>query len=240
MTLSTQTAFPSAVSEIQVGRTFAAVLRRVYLWMGLGLYLTAAVAYLVAHTDLIFLIVGNRLLFFGLLIGELVLVIALTAALNRLSPTAAIGLFLFYAALNGATMSIIFLAYTLTDITLAFVTTASLFAAMSFLGYVARLDLSRLGSFLLMGLIGLVIASVVNLFLASDALMWITTYAGIGLFLGLTVYDTQRIKVMVTESMASGDEASLTRLGLLGALRLYLDFVNLFLLILRLLGRRRR
>jgi hypothetical protein len=228
------------MTEVQIGETFAAILRRVYLWMGIGLYLTAGVAFFVANTSLIFLIVENTVLFYGLLIGELALVIAISAAIHRLSPAAAVALFLLYAILNGATLSVIFLVYTLTDITLAFASTATLFTAMSLIGYFVRMDLSRLGSFLMMGLVGLVIATFLNLFLANSTLMWVTTYAGIALFIGLTVYDTQRIKRTMMAALAAGDEQLVSRLGVLGALTLYLDFINLFLLILRLLGRRRR
>jgi uncharacterized protein len=228
------------ITDVQISETFAAILRRVYLWMGIGLYLTAGVAFFVANTSLIFIIVENTVLFYGLLLGELALVISISAAINRLSPTTAAALFLLYAILNGATLSVIFLVYTLTDITLAFASTATLFTAMSLIGYFVRMDLSRLGSFLMMGLVGLVIATFLNLFLANSTLMWVTTYAGIALFIGLTVYDTQRIKRTVTAAVAAGDERVVARLGLLGALTLYLDFINLFLLILRLLGRRRR
>ena len=240
MTYQAQSSLPLPLTDAQLGETFAALMRRVYLWMAIGLYLTAGVAFFVANSSLALVILGNPILYIGLFLGELALVIALSAAIHRLAPTTAIALFLLYAVLNGATMSVIFLAYTLTDITLAFVSTATLFAAMSFLGYFVRLDLSRLGAFLIMGLVGLVIATFVNLFLANSSLMWITTYAGIALFIGLTVYDTQRIKKTMTASLAAGDEQVVTRLGVLGALTLYLDFINLFLLILRLLGRRRR
>ena len=240
MTYQAQSSLPLPLSDVQLGETFAALMRRVYLWMAIGLYLTAGVAFFVANSSLALVILGNPILYIGLFLGELALVIALSAAIHRLAPTTAIALFLLYAVLNGATMSVIFLVYTLTDITLAFVSSATLFAAMSFLGYFVRLDLSRLGAFLIMGLVGLVIATFVNLFLANSSLMWITTYAGIALFIGLTVYDTQRIKKTMTASLAAGDEQVVTRLGVLGALTLYLDFINLFLLILRLIGRRRR
>jgi len=240
MTYQAQSSLPLPLTDALLGETFAALMRRVYLWMAIGLYLTAGVAFFVANSSLALVILGNPILYIGLFLGELALVIALSAAIHRLAPTTAIALFLLYAVLNGATMSVIFLVYTLTDITLAFVSSATLFAAMSFLGYFVRLDLSRLGAFLIMGLVGLVIATFVNLFLANSSLMWITTYAGIALFIGLTVYDTQRIKKTMTASLAAGDEQVVTRLGVLGALTLYLDFINLFLLILRLLGRRRR
>lgn len=240
MTYQAQSSLSLPLTDAQLGETFAALMRRVYLWMAIGLYLTAGVAFFVANSSLALAILGNPILYIGLFLSELALVIALSAAIHRLAPTTAIALFLLYAVLNGATISVIFLVYTLTDITLAFVSTATLFAAMSFIGYFVRLDLSRLGSFLIMGLVGLVIATFVNLFLANSTLMWITTYAGIALFIGLTVYDTQRIKKTMTSSLAAGDEQVVSRLGILGALTLYLDFINLFLLILRLLGRRRR
>ena len=239
MTYQAQSSLPLPLTDVQLGETFAALMRRVYLWMAIGLYLTAGVAFFVANSSLALVILGNPILYIGLFLGELALVIALSAAVDRLAPTTAIALFLLYAVLNGATMSVIFLAYTLTDITLAFVSTATLFAAMSFVGYFVRLDLSRFGAYLIMGLIGLVIATFVNLFLASTPLMWITTYGGILLFIGLTIFDTQRIKRNLTARLAAGDEAAVSRLGVLGALTLYLDFINIFLLILRLLGRRR-
>ena len=239
MTYQAQSSLPLPLTDVQLGETFAALMRRVYLWMAIGLYLTAGVAFFVANSSLALVILGNPILYIGLFLGELALVIALSAAVDRLAPTTAIALFLLYAVLNGATMSVLFLAYTLTDITLAFVSTATLFAAMSFVGYFVRLDLSRFGAYLIMGLIGLVIATFVNLFLASTPLMWITTYGGILLFIGLTIFDTQRIKRNLTARLAAGDEAAVSRLGLLGALTLYLDFINIFLLILRRPARRR-
>ncbi|HSB89107.1 MAG TPA: Bax inhibitor-1/YccA family protein [Anaerolineales bacterium] len=239
MTYPAQSSVPLPLTEVQLGETFAALMRRVYMWMAIGLYLTAGVAFFVAHSSLISIIVRNPILIIGLFLAELALVLVLSAAVNRLAPTTAIALFLLYAILNGITMSVIFLAYTQTDIALAFVTTATLFAAMSFVGYFIRIDLSKLGAFLLMGLIGLVIASIANLFLASTPLMWITTYGGILLFIGLTVFDTQRIKRDLTARLAAGDEAAVARMGVLGALALYLDFINLFLLILRIFGKGR-
>ena len=137
-------------------------------------------------------------------------------------------------------MSVIFLAYTESSIALTFITTACVFGAMGIIGYTTKLDLSRWGSYLLMALIGFLIGSIVNLFLASSTLEWLLTYAGIVIFIGLTVYDTQRIKTMVIAAMRSSDQTAVQRVGLLGALRLYLDFINLFLLLLRLMGDRRR
>jgi len=134
---------------------------------------------------------------------------------------------------------VIFLAYTGSSIALTFIAAARLFGAMGIIGYTTRMDLSKWGSYLLMGLVGFIIASVANLFFASSGLEWILSYVGIALFIGLTVYDSQRIKIMVSSAMQSSDETAVQRVGLLGALSLYLDFINLFLLLLRLMGKRR-
>jgi len=233
-------AIPIPVSPTRLAETLSAVLRRVYLWMGLGLAVTAGVAYAVANSSLAVTIISNTWLFFGLLIAEVAMVIAVSAAIQRLSIGAAQGLFLVYSALNGATMSVIFLVYTFSSISQTFFVAAGLFALISIIGYTTRLDLSAWRSYLLMGLIGFVLASVVNLLFNNSTFYWILTYAGIVLFLALTVYDTQRIKTMASQSMLAGETAVVARVGMLGALRLYLDFVNLFLLLLRVFGRRRR
>jgi hypothetical protein len=178
-------------------------------------------------------------LFIGLMIGEVALVWWLSARIGTLSVGASRAMFIFYAILNGVTMSIIFLVYTESSIALTFITTASLFGAMAIIGYTTRMDLSKWGSFLLMALLGFIIGSVVNMFLASSTLEWILTYAGILLFIGLTVYDSQKIKIMVASAMQSPDQTLVRRVGLLGALNLYLDFINLFLLLLRVMGGRR-
>lgn len=233
-------AVPAPVSPTVIDETLRAVLRQVYLWMAIGLGLTAIVAAIVINTSLVFIIASTPVLFYGLLIGELLLVIGAGAALRRLSPGAALTLFLLYAAVNGTTLSVLFLVYTFTSISQAFWVAGGLFALMSVIGYTTDMDLSRWGGYLTMGLIGFVLASVVNIFFASSALYWITTYAGIVLFLGLTVYDTQRIKAMTAQALRAGETDIESTIGLTGALRLYLDFINLFLLILRVLGRRRR
>lgn len=240
MTARLEGAIPAPISPTLIDQTFRAVLRRVYLWMAIGLALTAVVAAIVVNTSLVFVIASMPVLFYGLLIGELLLVIGAGAALRRLSPGAALTLFLIYAAVNGATLSVLFLIYTLTSISQAFWVAGGLFAVMSVIGYTTRMDLSRWGGYLTMGLIGFVLASVVNIFFASSALYWITTYVGIVLFLALTVYDTQRIKGMTEEALTAGRSDIESTIGLTGALRLYLDFINLFLLILRVFGRRRR
>jgi FtsH-binding integral membrane protein len=213
------------------------VLTRVYAWMTAGLLTTGAVAMAVSSSAaLVGAIVGNPFIFFGLIIAELALVWVLSANLMRLSPALATGMFLGYAALNGLTLSLIFLAYTAASIASTFFITAGTFAAMSLVGYTTKRDLSKLGGFLFMALIGLIIASVVNIFLASSALSWVISVAGVLVFVALTAYDTQKIKRMIAQ--VRGEDAE-QRVAVYGALNLYLDFINLFLYMLRLLGNRR-
>jgi FtsH-binding integral membrane protein len=226
-------------SEIGLSETFAAVLRRVYFWMALGLLVTAATAAVVSVSPLFQVLTGQPLLFFVLLIAELGLVIGISRGINRISPATAILLFFVYAALNGLTFSVLFVVYTLGSVAHTFLATAALFGVMSVIGYTTKMDLSKMGSFLFMGLIGLIIAMLVNMFWTNTVLGWIVTFAGILLFLGLTFYDTQRIKRMTAAALQGGDENVQARMGILGALSLYLDFINLFLFILRLTGRRR-
>lgn len=213
------------------------IMTRVYAWMTAGLLVTGALAMFVASTPLGLAIVGNPILFFGIIIGELALVWYLSARISKIAASTATGLFLAYAALNGVTLSIIFLAYTAESIASTFFVTSATFGVMSVYGYTTKRDLSRMGNILFMALIGFLIASVVNLFLRSEAIYWITTYAGILIFVGLTAWDTQKIKQMSMTS--SGEESQVQRIAILGALMLYLDFINLFLLLLRIMGRRR-
>jgi FtsH-binding integral membrane protein len=226
-----------------ISETFMSVMRNVYLWMCLGLFVTGSVSIVLIYTPLFSILVQILqvpFLFIGILIGEIILVGWLSARIGKLSVRASRIGFIAYAILNGITMSVIFLAYTESSIALTFVTTACVFGAMGIIGYTTKIDLSKWGSYLLMGLIGFLIGSVINLFFAYSVLELLLTYAGIALFVGLTVYDTQRIKKMVIEASQSNDEMIVQRVGLLGALRLYLDFINLFLLILRLFGRGRK
>ena len=212
--------------------------RRVYNWMAAGLALTGLVALFTASSPaLLELVFGNRLVFYALILGELGLVIALGAAINRLSAAAATGMFLFYSALNGITMAAIFLVYTRASIATTFFVTAATFGAMSLYGLVTKKDLTSWGSFLFMGLIGVVIASIVNIFLKSEMIYWVSTFCGILVFVGLTAYDTRKIKAMAGGGFA--DDEAARKGAILGALTLYLDFINLFLLLLRLFGRRR-
>lgn len=226
-------------SEIGFSETFAAVLRRVYLWMALGLLVTAGTAAVVSVSPLFQVLAGQPLIFFVLMIAELGLVIGISRGINRISPATATLLFFVYAALNGLTFSVLFVVYTLGSVAYTFLATAALFGVMSVIGYTTKMDLSKMGSFLFMGLIGLIIAMLVNIFWTNTALGWIVTFAGILLFLGLTFYDTQRIKRMTASALQQGDEDVQSRMGILGALALYLDFINLFLFMLRLGGRRR-
>jgi FtsH-binding integral membrane protein len=213
-------------------------IRRVYNWMGLGLAATALVAlYTSGNPRLMRMIIGNPLVFFGLIIGELVLVIWLSAAINRLQYSTASAMFFLYSALNGLTLSVIFLAYTRTSIASTFFVTAGTFGATSFFGYTTKRDLSSWGSFLFMGLIGVIIASVVNIFLRSPMIYWLVTYIGILVFVGLAAYDTKKLKEMAMAGFA--DEEAEGKSAVMGALALYLDFINLFLLLLRVLGSRR-
>jgi hypothetical protein len=211
---------------------------RVYAWMTFGLICTAAAAWFtISVPSLLLAIVSSRFLFLGLILGEFALVVALSAAVNRLSPLAAGALFVGYAVLNGVTLSILVLLYTASSIALTFGVTACTFGIMTLFGYTTHRDLTKIGSLLFMGLVGLVLASLLNLFLRNPAIYWIITYVGILVFVGLIAYDTQKLKQM---SLTLDGEGQITqKASIIGALRLYLDFINLFLLLLRLLGRRK-
>jgi uncharacterized protein len=206
-----------------------------YRWMTLGLATTGLVALLIARSPaaLDFLL-GNRIVFYGLLFGQLGLVVALSSLATRVSTGAAAAMFFAYAALTGVTFSTLFLVYTATSIAATFFVTAGAFAGLSFFGVVTRRDLSAIGRFGFFALIGLILASVVNIFLHSTGLSWLISCVGVVLFAGLTAYDTQRLKTI----FASGDVHA--NMPLVGALTLYLDFINMFLFLLRLFGDRRR
>lgn len=211
---------------------------KVYGWMTAGLATTALAAlYTITSQGMLELIFGNRMVFFSLIIAELGLVIALSAAINRLSSAAATLMFLVYSALNGATFAAIFIVYTRSSIAGAFFVASGTFAAMSLYGYVTKRDLTGWGSFFFMGLIGIIIASVVNIFLQNEMIYWVTSYIGVLVFVGLTAYDTQKIKQIAQAGFADGETRH--KAAILGALRLYLDFINLFLMLLRIMGDRR-
>jgi len=212
-------------------------MNQVYAWMCAGLAITAAVAWWAAHNAAVMRTVFSGGMFIILIIAELALVFAVSYAINRISAGLATGLFLLYSALNGLTLSAIFLVYSLGTVTQAFAITAGMFAVMSIVGFVTKRDLSSLGSFLFMALIGLILASVVSMFWANSTLMWIINYAGVAIFLGLTVYETQMLKNLAYQTQ--DNQALASRLAIVGSLSLYLDFINLFLFVLRILGSRR-
>lgn len=210
------------------------LIRQVYAWMGAGLAVTAIMALVTLSSPaMLTIVLGNKLVFYGLMIGELALVFTLSGAINKLSAAGATLIFIAYSALNGITLSVVALVYTANSITSTFVITGGMFGAMSIYGYVTKRDLTSWGSFLFMGLIGVVIASVVNIFVASSTVSWVISGIGVIVFTGLTAYDTWKIKEMA----AQGTEGR--KPAILGALTLYLDFINLFLMLLRFTGNRR-
>ena len=216
----------------------ASFLPKVYGWMTAGLALTALAAMMTLSSQaMLNLIFGNKLVFYALIFGELGLVIGLSAAINKISSATATLLFLLYSTLNGVTFASIFLIYTRSSIASTFLVAAGTFGAVSLYGYVTKRDLTGWGSFFFMGLIGIIIASVVNMFLQSAMMTWIISYVGVFVFVGLTAYDTQKIKRIGAAGF--GNEESRKKASILGALTLYLDFINLFLMLLRVMGNRR-
>jgi len=214
-------------------------IRSVYNWMAAGLALTGLVAFYVADNEsLLSMILGNRLLFFGLIIGQLALVFTLSARVHKMRAVTATGLFVIYAALNGVVFSTAFVLYTSSSIASTFIVCSTTFIACSLYGMATRRDLTSLGGFMTMGLIGIIIASLVNLFVRSSAMSMIISYVGVLVFVGLTAYDTQKLKAMAL-SQPEGLEAGVVRKGtILGALTLYLDFINLFFMLLHIMGNR--
>ncbi|MDD2961922.1 MAG: Bax inhibitor-1/YccA family protein [Muribaculaceae bacterium] len=214
----------------------SSVMKRVYMKMFLALVVTTITAYICGTSaEIMGYMLSNPFVYWGLLLGELAMVFTISGAINKLSETSATLLFYVYSILNGAVFSIILLAYTASSVYQTFFITAGVFGAMSIYGYFTKNDLTRFGSFLYMALIGLIIAIVVNIFLASSALDWMISFIGVGIFIGLTAWDTQKIKKMA----AMSDNSTAGKLATLGALSLYLDFVNLFLYLLRFFGNSR-
>jgi len=210
---------------------------KVYTWMTIALVLTGLTALYVASSPaLINAIFSNTILFYGLIIGELLLVGSLVGWINRMSSQTAMAIFVGYSVLNGLTLSMIFLIYTAGSIASTFFVTAGTFGLMSLYGYLTKSDLTKIGNILVMALIGIVLASLVNMFLKSEMLYWIVTYVGVLIFVGLIAYDTQKIKKMSAYTIDGTEEQQ--KGAIVGALTLYLDFINLFLLLLRILGRR--
>ncbi|MCW7763527.1 Bax inhibitor-1/YccA family protein [Photorhabdus sp. P32] len=223
----------------QAGTGLQTYMAQVYGWMTCGLLLTAFVAWYVSQNqNVVEYIFSNSILFYGLIIAQFGLVFVLSGMINRMGASLATGLFMLYSALTGLTLSSIFVIYTIGSIASTFVVTAGMFGALSVYGYTTKRSLSGLGSFLFMGLIGIILASLINLWLKSEALMWAVTYIGVVIFAGLTAYDTQKLKEM-GEDLDVNDKENLRKFSILGALTLYLDFINMFLMLLRIFGDRR-
>ncbi len=223
--------------DLAMSAAFPALMRKVYVWMTLALVISGLTAYGVASSPgVLMAIVTNKILFWGLVIAEFALVFGISGALNKLSLTTATLMFILYSVINGALLSFIFVAYTMSSIASVFFITAGTFAVMAFIGYTTKTDLSSMGKILLMGLIGIIIATVVNIFLKSTGLAMIVSYVGVLIFVGLTAYDSQKIKQMLLMAEDGGETAQ--KLALLGSLTLYLDFINLFIHLLSILGKK--
>ena len=223
--------------ELSMSQAFPVLMRKVYVWMSLALAITGITAFGVANSPGIISAIYSNQFFWGLMIAELGLVFAISGAINRLSLTTATMLFVLYSVINGVVMSSIFLVYTMTSIASVFFITAGTFAVMAFIGYTTKTDLTSMGKILMMAIIGLIIASLVNVFFVkSSGFDLIISYVGVLIFVGLTAYDSQKIKQML--EMAPDTSEASQKLALVGALSLYLDFINLFIYLLRILGKR--
>ena len=223
-------------NTVQTAERVSAFLWKVYGWMAVGLGLTAVVAFAVAGSpDLLRVLVGNRLVFFALVIAELGLVFFMSARADRLSPGTASGLFALYSALNGVTLSVILLAYTGESVTMTFVVTAGMFGALALFGSTTKRSLAGAGQFFMMGLVGLILASIVGMFWHNDALQFLISVVGVVVFTGLTAWDAQRL----THMAVALPEGQVGAYAIVGALSLYLNFINLFLMLLRFTGSRR-
>lgn len=233
--VGSQVPFPASSATVDV--RVSAFLTAVYGWMCTGLVVTAASAWMVAGSPtLIRAIAGNRLVFWGLMIAQLGIVFALSARVQKMAASTAAALFVFYSALTGVTLSFLLLVYTGESVATTFMVTAGAFGGLALFGTVTKRNLQGFGQFLFMGLVGVFLASIVGIFWQSDALQFSISVVGILVFTGLTAYDAQRLKVMAL----SAPEGPLSAYAVVGALTLYLDFVNLFLFLLRFTGDRRR
>ena len=212
------------------------IISKVFSWMSLGLLITAFISWYMIDSMLVLSIISNSILFFGAIIAEFALVIAISKRMQSLNSTVNSLLFILYSALNGVTLSAILFNYTSESIYNTFFITAGSFIALAFFGFVTKKNLSAIGNFLFIGLIGIVIAIVVNIVIASSALSFAISVIGVLIFAGLTAYDTQRIKEMSSSAIDSPEQTQNFVIG--GALTLYLDFINLFLFLLRLIGNR--
>ena len=224
--------------DLEMQAAFPVLMRKVYTWMTLALVLTGLTAYGVATSPGIMMaLYSNSALMWGLVIAEFALVIGISAAINRLSLATATLMFVAYSVINGAMLSSIFMIYTAASIASVFFITAATFAVMALIGYTTKTDLTSVGKLLFMALIGLVIATIVNMFIGISTLTMICSYVGVLIFVGLTAYDSQKIKNMLMQAPDAGESSQ--KLALLGALTLYLDFINLFIYLLRIFGDRR-
>ena len=224
--------------DYAMSTAFPALMRKVFVWMTLALAITGLTAYGVATSPTILsLIFSSNVTVFGLIIAEFALVFAISGAINRMSLSTATMLFILYSVINGATLSSIFLTFSVATIGKVFFITAGTFGAMALVGYTTKTDLTSRGKLLFMALLGIIIASVVNMFVGSSGLDLILSYVGVLVFVGLTAYDTQKIKQMCQSAPDAGE--STQKLALIGALSLYLDFINLFLYLLRIFGNNR-
>jgi hypothetical protein len=214
-------------------------MNKVYGWMSLGLLLTAVTSFVVLSSrPLLEIIFGNVWIYYGLLILEILVVIFLSAAINKMSASMAQATFILYSILNGLSLSVIFLVYTGSSIATVFIITAGMFALISAYGQVTKRDLTSVGSFAFMGLIGIILASIVNMFFHSDKASLVISYIGVVVFVALTAYDSQKIK-MIGAAVEPGSDVE-KKASVIGALQLYLDFINLFLDLLRIMGGRRK
>ena len=223
--------------ELSMSAAFPALMRKVYVWMTLALVLTGVTAYGVATSPgILTALYSNSVLLWGLVIAEFAIVFGVSAAINRLSLTTATLLFVLYSVINGALFSSIFIVYTMSSIASVFFITAGTFAVMALIGYTTKTDLSSMGKILFMALIGVILATIVNLFLKSSMFDYILSWIGVAVFVGLTAYDTQKIKQMLMYQDEADERGQ--KVALLGALSLYLDFINLFIHLLRIFGSR--
>ncbi len=230
--------YPGSSAQTNVVSAVSVYMRHVYVWMSIGLALTAVVAYGVAGSPaLTAAIFNNSLTLIVLVIAQFGLVIAISSAINKISAPVATGLFLLYSALTGVTLSSIFIVYPIASIGSVFLITAGTFLTMSIYGTVTKRDLTGMGNFLFMGLIGIIIAMIVNIFLKSTMMNFIVSCIGVIIFTGLTAYDTQKLRAF-GENAPLEDAQAIRKGAILGALTLYLDFINLFLMLLRVMGNR--
>lgn len=228
------------VYESSIQDTFVILMRKVYLWMALALLITGLTSYFTACSNTVMnILLEHSYIIWGMFAAELIVVVILSGKINKLSIEQATMLFVLYSIINGATLSFIFLAYEGANIAKAFIITSGTFCMMSIYGYTTKKNLATIGKYLYMALLGLIIATIVNLFLGSSLLDMIVCYAGVIIFVGLTAWDTQKIKRLLIESSQYGTNECNMKIALLGALSLYLDFINLFLYLLRIMGKKK-